>query len=98
MQKIVQITYNGQLVSLGEHMLALEGMKIRKDREQLFKNATFKKLMILSKKDPVLDFKSLIKQTKKANIKVVEFPDGHMSHVENETLFLHTIVHFIEKI
>jgi len=28
MQKIVQITYNGQLVSLGEHMLALEGMKI----------------------------------------------------------------------
>lgn len=77
---------------------ALEGMKIRKDREQLFKNAAFKKLMILSKKDPVLDFKSLIKQTKNANIKVVEFPDGHMSHVENETLFLHTIVHFIEKI
>ena len=77
---------------------ALEGMKIRKDREQLFKNSAYEKLMIISKKDPVLDFKSLIKQTKNSNIKVVEFPDGHMSHIENETLFLHTIVHFIEKI
>jgi crotonobetainyl-CoA:carnitine CoA-transferase CaiB-like acyl-CoA transferase len=28
MQKIVQIAYNGQLVSLGGHMLALEGVKI----------------------------------------------------------------------
>jgi len=77
---------------------ALEGMKIRKDREQLFKNSAYEKLMIISKKDPVLDFKSLIKQTKNSNIKVAEFPDGHMSHVENETLFLHTIMHFIEKI
>ena len=77
---------------------ALEGMKIRKDREQLFKNSTSEKLMIISKKDPVLDFKSLIKQTKNSNIKVVEFPDGHMSHVENETLFLHAIVRFVEKI
>ena len=77
---------------------ALEGMKIRKDREQLFKNSAFEKLMIISKKDPVLDYNSLIKQTKNFDIKVVEFPDGHMSHVENETLFLHTIMHFIEKI
>jgi alpha-methylacyl-CoA racemase len=28
MQRAAQITYNGQLVSLGEHMLALEGVKI----------------------------------------------------------------------
>ena len=77
---------------------ALEGMKIRKDREQLFKNSAFEKLMIISKKDPVLDYNSLIKQTKNSDIKVVEFPDGHMSHVENETLFLHTIMHFVEKI
>jgi len=73
-------------------------MKIRKGREDIFKNGTFKKLMIISKKDPVLDYNSLIKQTKNSDIKVVEFPDGHMSHVENETLFLHTIMHFVEKI
>ena len=28
MQKTVQIAYNGQSVSLGEHMLALEGVRI----------------------------------------------------------------------
>lgn len=75
---------------------ALEGMKIRKDREQFFKKANFKKLMIISKKDPVLDFESLIKQTNKTNINVVIFPDGHMSHIENMDLFLHNIMHFIE--
>lgn len=75
---------------------ALEGMKIRKDREQFFKKVNFKKLMIISKKDPVLDFESLIKQTNKTNINVAIFPDGHMSHVENKDLFLHNIVCFIE--
>ncbi|MFH4963568.1 alpha/beta hydrolase [Gaetbulibacter sp. M235] len=75
---------------------ALEGMKIRKDREQFFKKVNFKKLMIISKKDPVLDFESLIKQTNKTNINVAIFPDGHMSHVENRDQFLHNIMHFIE--
>jgi len=75
---------------------ALEGMKIRKDREQFFKNAAFKKLMIISKKDPVLDFESLIKQTRNTNINTVIFPDGHMSHIENKSLFLQNIMHFIE--
>lgn len=77
---------------------ALEGMKIRKGREDIFKNGTFKKLMIISKKDPVLDYKTLIQQSKDLKINTVEFPDGHMSHVENETLFLQTVVHFVENI
>ena len=75
---------------------ALEGMKIRKDREKFFKNATFKKLMIISKKDPVLDYESLINQTKNTNIRVAIFPDGHMSHIENKSLFLQNIMNFIE--
>jgi pimeloyl-ACP methyl ester carboxylesterase len=75
---------------------ALEGMKIRKDRTKFFKKARFKKLMIISKKDPVLDFELLIHQTQNTNINVVVFPDGHMSHIENEKLFLLKIVHFID--
>lgn len=75
---------------------ALEGMKIRQDRTLFFKNAPFKKLMIISKKDPVLDFELLINQIQNTDINVVVFPDGHMSHVENENLFLQNIVRFIE--
>ena len=75
---------------------ALEGMKIRKNREVLLKSITYKCLMIISKKDPVLDYQSLINQTKKTHVEVVEFQDGHMSHIENENDLLQNIMHFIE--
>ncbi len=76
---------------------ALEGMKVRQNRIELFRNSNFKKLMIISKKDPVLNFESLKKQADNSTIEVVEFPDGHMSHIENRDLFLPTIMRFIEK-
>ena len=36
-------------------------------------------------------------QTQNSDIKVVEFPDGHMSHIENIKEFTYNILHFIEK-
>ncbi len=62
---------------------ALEGMKTRDDREMLLHFSPYKKLLILGKKDPVLDYDSLIDQTKNTEVEVVEFPDGHMSYIEN---------------
>ena len=75
---------------------ALEGMKIRENREVLLHFTPFKKMFILGKKDPVLDYESLISQIKNTKVKLVEFPDGHMSHIENKDEFLHKIMHFIE--
>ena len=75
---------------------ALEGMKIRKDRTKILKSAAFKKMMIIGKHDPVLDQGSLIKQTKNTDVKIVEFPDGHMSHIENKKEFSEQLLHFIE--
>ena len=77
---------------------ALEGMKMRKDRTQLFQKGSFKKLLIIGKHDPVLDYNSLIEITNDTNIEVVEFQDGHMSHIENKEGFLTSLLHFIEKI
>lgn len=77
---------------------ALEGMKIRKDRTKILKSKSFKKMMIIGKHDPVLDQESLVHQTKNTDVKIVEFPDGHMSHIENKNDFLKEIMHFIEKI
>ncbi|MGE5943953.1 MAG: alpha/beta fold hydrolase [Flavobacteriales bacterium] len=76
---------------------ALEGMKIRKNREFLLRTSELKKMMIIGKKDPALDYLSLIKQVKNTDVKMVEFPDGHMSHIENESDLLHELMHFIEK-
>ena len=76
---------------------ALEGMKIRKDRTYLLNDTSIKKMMIIGRKDPVLDYESLISQTKGTNVEVVEFPDGHMSHIENYIELSYNFLHFIEK-
>ncbi|SFZ89717.1 Pimeloyl-ACP methyl ester carboxylesterase [Flaviramulus basaltis] len=95
-EEIKQLTKEALQTPLQGIVAALEGMKIRGNREALLKSNTYKCLMIISKKDPVLDYNSLIKQTRKAQVKVVEFADGHMSHVENENDLLQSIMHFIE--
>ena len=77
---------------------ALEGMKIRKNRVELFRKATYKKMMIISRKDPALQYDTLIDQTKDSDIEIVEFPDGHMSYIENKEENTYKIMHFIENI
>ena len=41
---------------------SLEGMKIRKDRETISRSATFPMLLILGKKDGVLNYEDNLKQ------------------------------------
>ncbi len=74
---------------------SLEGMKIRKSRTSVLKMNTFNKMLVIGKQDPALEYESLIKQVKNTDVKVAEFPDGHMSHVENKTELFHTIRNFI---
>jgi pimeloyl-ACP methyl ester carboxylesterase len=62
---------------------SLEGMKIRKDRETLLQSATYPILLILGKKDGVLNYEDNLKQIENTAVKLVTFPDGHMSHIEN---------------
>ena len=69
-------------------VLSLEGMKIRKDRSAILQDNSIKKLFIIGKKDPLLNYASLIKQTKNSNVKIVEFSNGHMSHIENSDALL----------
>ncbi len=75
---------------------ALEGMKIRADREALLHFGPYKKLMLIGKKDPVLNYEALLNQTQGTDTIVVEFPDGHMSFIENADEFSKEILHFVE--
>ena len=63
---------------------AQEGMKLRKDREVILHFATYPILLILGKKDPVLNYKENLEQIKGTNVKLISFNDGHMSHLENQ--------------
>jgi pimeloyl-ACP methyl ester carboxylesterase len=76
---------------------ALEGMKIRKDRTFIFKNADYPIMMIISKKDPALDVRSLYDQLYGTNVMIHEFPDGHMSYIENYPGIIRVLTDFCEK-
>ncbi len=75
---------------------ALKGMKIRKDRTALFHSGRYKKMLILGKKDPVLNYNDLLVKTKNTDVEIAVFEDGHMSYIENTRELLHKIMHFIE--
>ncbi|WP_152285967.1 alpha/beta fold hydrolase [Flavicella marina] len=76
---------------------ALEGMKIRNDREVLLHFGPYPKLMILGEKDPVLKLDDLLDQISGTNSTVVRFSEGHMSHIENKQEFLEAIGDFLKK-
>ncbi len=89
----LQIALN---TSLQGYMAGQEGMKLREDLSTFFAEAPFKKIILLGKKDPVLDSKKMVQFTEKHNIKTHVFSQGHMSHIENKAQYLQEIVHFIE--
>lgn len=82
--------------SLQGYMAAQEGMKIREDFSNLFKNAKYNKAIILGKKDTVLDFTTISEFAKQHNIKTSVFNEGHMSHIENKKKLETAILHFVE--
>jgi hypothetical protein len=53
-------------------------------------------MMVIGRKDPVLQYHNLIDQTKDSDIEIIEFPDGHMSFIENKKDFTYNILHFID--
>lgn len=63
---------------------SLEGMKIRKDREILLQKNLFPVLLVLGKKDPVLNYEESLAQIEDTTVALVSFEDGHMSHIENK--------------
>jgi pimeloyl-ACP methyl ester carboxylesterase len=77
---------------------ALEGMKIRKDREVLLHFGPYPKLLILGEKDPVLNYNENKIQVENTNAELVTFADGHMSHIENRTEIIAIIGAFLKKI
>ncbi len=77
---------------------SLEGMKARPDREFLLQNTTFEKLLILGKKDPILNYTKTANQVKNTAVKLINFPDGHMSHIENKVELLTELQNYLKTI
>jgi len=77
---------------------ALEGMKVRKDREVLLHFGPYPILLALGKKDPVLNYEESLEQIENTKVKLVTFPDGHMSYIENRDAVRKTLLDFIKSV
>ncbi|PWA03967.1 alpha/beta fold hydrolase [Flavobacterium psychrotolerans] len=77
---------------------SLEGMKTRKDREVLLHFGPYPKMLILGKKDPVLNYEENLEQIENTNAQLVTFPDGHMSTIENKTELKKVLLDFFKGI
>jgi len=77
---------------------SLEGMKIRKDRETLLREGKFPTLLILGKKDPVLNYDENVSMQNHESVELVTFADGHMSPIENRDELLDTLLAFFKKV
>lgn len=77
---------------------SLEGMKIRKDRSLLFQHGSYLKMLILGEKDPVLGYEETKSQIENTEVQLVSFPDGHMSHIENQEDLTDVLVSFFKKV
>jgi pimeloyl-ACP methyl ester carboxylesterase len=77
---------------------SLEGMKIRKDREVLLHLTPYPKMLILGRKDPVLIYNQSLEQIEGTKVKLVTFPDGHMSTIENQEELKKVLLAFFKEI
>ncbi|WP_299126589.1 alpha/beta hydrolase [uncultured Winogradskyella sp.] len=78
------------------YIAANEGMRLRPNRFKIFNSIRKTKLLILGKKDILINVKQLKSQTKDTKIIIEELSEGHMSHIENKSDLSYLISHFVE--
>ena len=77
---------------------SLEGMKIRKDREVLLHFAPYPIQLVLGEKDGVLIYPETIDQIEGTKVELTTFPDGHMSHIENEAELKKVLSDYLKRV
>jgi pimeloyl-ACP methyl ester carboxylesterase len=74
-----------------------EGMKLRPNRLTILKALDAHKLIIIGKKDAVVNKDSIISEIEETDIDFIELSEGHMSHIENKSDLSYYLMRFVEK-
>ena len=82
-EEVEQVKNEALKVSVRGYIAANEGMCLRDNKEAVLKSIE-KRLIVLGKKDPVLNYELIIDEAKRTNTPLVELPNGHMSHLEDK--------------
>jgi pimeloyl-ACP methyl ester carboxylesterase len=83
--------------SVQGYIAASEGMRLRPNYFDNFRNLKGKKLIIIGLKDWIVDGRKLKAKITNTDIKYKELSEGHMSHIENKSELSYEIKHFVEK-
>lgn len=75
---------------------ALEGMKVREDREVILHFAPYPILLVLGEKDQSLVYNEHADQIEGTEVKLVTYPYGHMSHIESRGELLKKVLEFLK--
>lgn len=97
-QEIEDVKIEALKTPLQGIVASLEGMKIRKDREVILHFAPYPILLVLGKNDPVLNYEESIEQIEGTAVKLLTFPDGHMSPIENRDDLQKELLSFFKNI
>lgn len=76
---------------------ALEGMKVRKDREVILHFAPYPVMLVLGKQDQSLVYEEHVDQIEGTEVKLITYPHGHMSHIENRDALVGELTEFFKK-
>jgi pimeloyl-ACP methyl ester carboxylesterase len=97
-EQIEQVKIEALKTPLQGIVAALEGMKIRKDREVILHFAPYPMQLVLGKKDGVLSYDDNLSQIENTKVELTIFPDGHMSHIENQEELLKVFLRFLKRV
>lgn len=75
---------------------ALEGMKIRPDREVLLHFSPYPILFIAARRDPILNFEDSQDQMQAEKVVSVITENGHMSHIEDNEIVFKSVKDFVK--
>ena len=94
---IEQIKYEASSISVQGIIAALEGMKIRTDRSEIYKKLSVPKLTILGEHDPVIEYANNKPILESLGSEIATVSGGHMSYIENMSEIIYIIRQFVEK-
>ena len=97
-EQIEQVKIEALKTPLQGIVAALEGMKIRKDREVILHFAPYPMQLVLGKNDGVLNYDDNLGQIENTKVELTTFPDGHMSHIENQEELLKVFLSFLKRV
>ena len=78
-----QVKNEALKTTVQSYIAATKGMLLRENKESILQTIN-KRLIIAGKKDTILNFESILEESKRTNTPLYELPNGHMSHIEDK--------------